>query len=114
MSFLDLPCEYLSVDALDILGSNRVNITGELGGLVSGMIRIVGSSDVCDTRSALSASSEAPFPVLTRSRYHHAAAAAAAVVLVWSLAPARGCLVAPSLLGSAQTTEPRPRLVRLL
>lgn len=28
MSFLDLPCEYLSVDALDILGSNRVNITG--------------------------------------------------------------------------------------
>jgi len=31
MSFLDLPCEYLSVDALDILGSNRVNITGEWG-----------------------------------------------------------------------------------
>lgn len=30
MSFLDLPCEYLSVDALDVLGSNRVNITGEL------------------------------------------------------------------------------------
>ncbi|CAN0400021.1 unnamed protein product, partial [Hapterophycus canaliculatus] len=28
MSFLDLPCEYLSVDALDILGSNRVNISG--------------------------------------------------------------------------------------
>lgn len=28
MSFLDLPCEYLSVDALDVLGSNRVNITG--------------------------------------------------------------------------------------
>lgn len=28
MSFLDLPCEYLTVDALDILGSNRVNITG--------------------------------------------------------------------------------------
>ncbi|CAB1097956.1 unnamed protein product [Ectocarpus sp. CCAP 1310/34] len=29
MSFLDLPCEYLSVDALDVLGSNRVNITGK-------------------------------------------------------------------------------------
>lgn len=28
MSFLDLPCEYLTVDALDVLGSNRVNITG--------------------------------------------------------------------------------------
>eukprot|EP00752_Nemacystus_decipiens_P004113 g3763.t1 len=29
MSFLDLPCEYLTVDALDVLGSNRVNITGK-------------------------------------------------------------------------------------
>lgn len=29
LSFLDLSCEFLSVDALDILGSNRVNITGE-------------------------------------------------------------------------------------
>lgn len=28
MSFLDLSCDFLSVDALDILGSNRVNITG--------------------------------------------------------------------------------------
>lgn len=29
MSFLDLPCEFLTVDALDVLGSNRVNITGQ-------------------------------------------------------------------------------------
>lgn len=29
MSFLDLPCEYLTVDALDVLGSNRVNISGK-------------------------------------------------------------------------------------
>ena len=28
MSFLDLPCEFLTVDALDVLGTNRVNITG--------------------------------------------------------------------------------------
>lgn len=29
MSFLDLPCEFLTVDALDVLGTNRVNITGK-------------------------------------------------------------------------------------